>query len=280
MDERLVFGNYHYNRSSLQGFLSCMHAGGIRKTELCPYASWLDITDRENVRCFRRLLDEAGIEAAILVPEQGGVVPFNPTMELPDVENWSLDYGVKMIRNMDTLGCRKLMVGAGRQSLDCPEAEGWNRSLHSLRIFAGAAAEEGVELLLCSDGRRTFSNIVTTTDEQMRMIRQIGLSNVKAYVDLSACAAAGEDFRDAVSTLQQEGLLGHVCISDGPDGWLLPGDGSIGVAGIRNAWSALSSAGYTGDVTCRLQHWRYDFEPDKYTVNLKEFCKRILPDSI
>ena len=75
MNNRLIYGNYHYNRSSLQGFLDCMQANGIRKIELCPYASWLDITDEEDVKQFRKCLDNAGVSAEVIVIEQGGVVP-------------------------------------------------------------------------------------------------------------------------------------------------------------------------------------------------------------
>ncbi len=271
MDNRLVLSNYPFNRSSVNGFLLSMYENGIRRVELCPYASWLDITDRDDVIRFRHLLDEGDVSVVVLVIEQGGVVPFNLALELSDVENWSLEYGKRVVRNMSALGCRKLMISAGRQSVDHPLEEGWDRSVHNLRLLGEEAYGEGVELLICSDGTDTFSNIVKTTNDQIRMIHAIGLPNVKAYADLVSCTASGEDFQEAISILREEGILGHICISDGPEGWLLPGDGGIGASGVRDAWQGLAEINYTGSVTCRLQHWKYDFQPHEATKKLKSF---------
>ena len=224
---------------------------------------------------FRKTLDDAGVSAEALVIEQGGVVPFNVALELEDVENWSMNYAATVIRNMHDLGTAKLVVGAGRQSLDYDEGKGWDRSLRNLKKLGMLAGEEGIELLICSDGGDNFSNIVRKTDDQVRMLQEIGLPNVKAYADLISCTAAGEDFAGCIKALNDARLLGHVCLADGPDGWFLPGEGSLGVEGVMKAWNELQSSGYDGPVTCRLQNWKYDFEPDEATKQLKEFWDKL-----
>ncbi len=87
--------------------------------------------------------------------------------------------------------------------------------------------------------------------------------------------AAGEDFAGCIKALSDTGLLGHVCLADGPDGWFLPGEGSQGAETVVKAWNALQDSGYYGLVTCRLQNWKYDFEPDKATKQLNKFWDKL-----
>ena len=269
--ERRIFGNQHFNRWSAEGFLNCMNDCGIRAVELCPYASWLDIADQEDIFRFRKILDMADISAEVLMIEQGGVVPFNLALELKDVESWSLNYAEKVLHNMPALGAEKLVLSAGRQSLDHKREDGWKRSLRNIHRIGRLAQEDGVQLLLCSDGTDHFSNIVRTTDELIQMLQEIDLPNVKAYADLVSIMAAGENFEKSIQNLYTKGLLGHVCISDGPAGWLLPGEGTIGADGVKNARLVVQKIGYEGTITYRLQHWKYDFSPDQATQKLNDF---------
>ncbi len=272
---KMVIAGFHYNRHSAEFFSRSMKECGAVKIELCPYASWLDITDRDDTERFAALLRRYGLRTETLVPEYGGVVPFNIGLEHPDAGKWSLLYAKKMMDNMSVLGVRKLVIGAGRQSADLPAEEGWERSRKNLRELGSYAAERGICILLCSDGGNSFSNIVRTTDEQLRMLNEVGLSNVRAYMDNVSIAAAGERFEESLSKLsssgKQEGMIGHICISDGPEGWMLPGEGSLGEEAVKNALEMAYESGYQGGFSCRLCHWKYDFTPDQYTKKLKAF---------
>ncbi len=280
-NQKLVLGNYHYNRHSAESFFHILEECSINRIELCPYASWLDITDRENTKRFAKELHSRGIQVETLVLEFGGVVPFNIGLELSDVENWSIEYAKKVIENMSELGVEKLVIGAGRQSEDLPLEECWARSKKNLRMLGRYASERGVMILLAADGSNNFSNVVKTTDEQIRMLKEVGLSNVRAYADNISMTSAGEDFVESFGKLMSiespkecpnlGNLVGHVCISDGPGGWMLPGDGILGKEKLITDRKAVKAAGYMGSITCRLAHWQYDFTPDHFTRLLKRF---------
>lgn len=143
-----------------------------------------------------------------------------------------------------------LYAPVGKPRLPTAEArrEEWQRSVANLSVVAQVAAKHGVRLGL-EPLNRFESDMVNTTEDALRLVRDIGHSNVGVSLDSFHMNIEEVDFCRAVESAGDR--LFHLQVSDSHRG--VPGEGNSDWAGLREG---LRRIGYDGRVSIE------SFSPD------------------
>lgn len=222
-----------------------------------PHAYRRDRTSSE-LAAVRRLLDERGLAVASFIPAQFRY-PTCLCSPLSPVRNDSVAYICDGIDNAAALGAPIVSVCPGRSLFGQTREDAWDRLIESLRSIGDYAEKKGIRVAL-EPADRYETDLVQTTSDALRLIQDVGRSDIGVVIDNGHCRVVGESADQAVVDLGP--YLYHVHLDDNNgcrDQHLVPGEGDCD---IKSFFGALQSVGYDGYVTAELS-FDYTLEPDK-----------------
>jgi protein FrlC len=221
-----------------------------------PHAYRRDLS-RDETAGLRRLLADSNLEVASFIPAQFRyptcLCSKNDTIRLDSVE-----YIKDSIQTASELGAPLVSVCPGHSLYGQGADDAWGRLGESLDAICEFAAENEV-LIALEPADRYETDLMPTTTDALRMIRELEHENLGVLLDNGHAYVVGESSVDAVSSLR--GSLFHVHIDDNDgarDQHLIPGEGNFDFAPFI---AALRDAGYEGFLSAELG-WDYTVDPD------------------
>ncbi len=174
-------------------------------------------------------------------------------------------------RRAGMIGMKCIIIGNGkaRMLLDETSAGKEKRFIDFMRMFAGIAAKNHLEVILEPLGPK-YSNYINTLPEAVRVIREIGMPNVFTMADLRHVVWAKESFEDIVTYVDH---IHHIHV-DYPLSWPeRPFPTAEDDYDYTDFLSAIKRSGYQGTLTIEAdipKDWSTAYS--KAAVVLKEIC--------
>jgi D-psicose/D-tagatose/L-ribulose 3-epimerase len=143
-------------------------------------------------------------------------------------------------------------TGNTRMIADDERERQWERAVDGLRTAADYAAERGVTLAI-EPLNRFETDLVNTTEQGVRLCRDIGADNVGLLLDTFHMNIEEKDIGDAIRAAGQYVRHFHACENDRG----APGSGHVE---WRDVFAALDEIGYEGDAVIE------SFTPDNEEI--------------
>jgi sugar phosphate isomerase/epimerase len=152
--------------------------------------------------------------------------------------------GRRFVAMCHELGGTYLVHGspAQRQLTAGREAEGCRRAVDYFAAMAEAAAEAGVTYFI-EPLSRADTQLVTTVEDALAIIGEIGSASLSTMVDCYAAASNGEDIPALLERWVPEGIVRHVHFND--DNRRGPGEGATDFGAILDMLERLDYSGLT-----------------------------------
>ena len=221
-----------------------------------PHAYRRDLTPEDTGR-LRSLLAAFKLGAASFIPAQFRY----PTCLCSNneiIRRDSVAYIKDSVETAAALGAPVVSVCPGHTLFGQTTADGWQRLGESLGEICDRAQAYDLRIAI-EPADRYETDLIATTADAMRMIRELGKPNLGVVLDTGHAHVVGESFGEAVSAMGER--LFHVHIDDNNglrDQHLVPGDGVIDLAAFV---ALMRRAGYTGYLSAELS-WDYTLDPD------------------
>jgi len=257
---RFAICNELFEGWPLERVLSYCAGLGYDGVEVAPFTLAKDIRDLPPSRAgeLRRAAEAAGISIVglhwLLASPEG------LSINSPDdrVREETLDFMFALVRLCRELGGEVLVFGSPKQRNvaegDTYEAA-WARSVEMFRRIGEEAERRGAVVALEPLTRRE-TNFLTTMEETVRLIEEIGSPAVRLHLDVKAMVQ-GERKRPEVVIREAKDHLVHFHANDAN----LRGPG-FGDTDFHPIAEALAEIGYQGYVSVEV----FDFSPDPETI--------------
>lgn len=223
------------------------------------FADPLEMTPQE-LRTVRETCRACDLPVVSVVCCALGIADFNAP-----VRTFHIDRAKRYLDLGYDLRARNLLLVVGEyiwnREVIAPSDQ-WKWAVEGVRSLGEYADQLGLEIAVEIEPFEL--SIINNIEKMDRFLRQTGISNVKANVDVSHLALAG-DSPDKVAALS--GRIGHVHLSDcdgKKHGDLPPGRG---VVDFPPYLKAIQDAGFEGTVSIELE---YSPEPEKIIEWVKE----------
>ena len=207
----------------------------------------------ERRREIRSLLDGEGLALVSMLPAPGGGPGFNVASANRLERSGAIDQYKRVAELCAEWGGRTVLYVAGWQVFGTSREDAWGWSCDALADVAAFAEQHGVTIAV--EPTSADSNLVDSCDDVMRMMREVGRSNVKAMFDTYHTLYRNEVPTDYVYRLGSD--LKHIHFADvnrEP-----PGSGVVDYVSLIEA---LKSVGYDGYLTMEIGFNRRAVEPD------------------
>lgn len=254
----LAIMNCHYIRYPLSRFFDAMVKYGFSDVELfgaIPHFYMEDVDDA----LIDQVLDECrakGLRLVSLTPAQGAY-PVSIAIREEAVRRRSIRHLKKSIEAAEKMGITTMLVSSGFGYQDDNPDIAWGLSRESLTELAEYGGQHGVTLMLEPLTRQT-SNVVNTSAQAARMLREVNSPHLKAIMDIGVMTALGESVAEYFQNLGEH--LIYIHFTDGPGAHVALGDGSFPME--RHA-QEIRRAGYTGRLSLEINDRRYLLEPER-----------------
>jgi fructoselysine 3-epimerase len=222
-----------------------------------PHAYRRDLS-AEASASLRRLLDEQGLAVASFIPAQFRY-PTSLCSPIDIIRSDSIDYICDSIATAAGLGAPVVSVCPGHSLFGQTQDDAWSRLADSLRKIASRAGDYGIRIAL-EPADRYETDLVHTTAGALRLLGEVGRSEVGVVLDNGHCEVVGERADEAVANLGDKLYHVHLDDNDGRrDQHLIPGEGSCDIPSFMRA---LKRIDYSGYVTAELS-FDYTLDPDE-----------------
>lgn len=244
----------------LERVLSYCAGVGYEGVEVAPFTLAKDIRGLPSSRAgeLRRAAEGAGI--AIVGLHWLLTSPEGLSINSPDdrVREETREFMFALVKLCRELGGRVLVFGSPKQR-NVAEGESyeaaWARSVEMFRVV-GEEAERRGAVIAVEPLTRQETNFLTTMEETVRLIEEVGSPAVRLHLDVKAMVR-GERKRPEVVIREGKDHLVHVHANDA--NLRGPGFGETDFAPIAEA---LAEIGYDGYVSVEV----FDFSPDPQTI--------------
>lgn len=248
--------NYHYLRYSLEKFLDKAADSPFDSIDLYCSAPQLNLFDYPLSRLLKldREIRARGLSVMAMTPENC-VYPVNFCTQDTLTRESSVRYYQRAIDTAEFLGCPKVQISTGFGYFDLPAEEAWKYCRESLETCAAYCERKNVTLLL-EELKRTTTNVLVTSKDLAKMIREIDSPNVVGMVDLDQMTYAGESVDDYFRNLGEK--LQHVHFND--RGHTAPGGADFP---MKKYYEDLKKNHYQGTASFEICDRRYYCNPDQ-----------------
>jgi len=210
----------------------------------------LDQSDRAKIRT---LLDEKQMTVAALCPISHN---YNLASAISHERMDAIEYYIECVHLAADLHAPVVVVVPGWQMFGTEYAQAWDWSSHGIAEIAKTAGQTGV-MLAIEPITKAMVNLVNTSQQALKMIKEINLPSVKLMLDTAHMMMEKESSIDAV--LEARGQLVHVHAEDS-DGHSMsrrsPGRGDFNWMGFIKS---LREIGYEGYLSAEV----FGLDPDK-----------------
>lgn len=271
--------NVQYWHYSFEYFLDSMHKCGVTNIDFwagAPHFSFdnyktRSAADAEIIR-LRNYIESNGMQVITYTPEQLNY-PINIAGHENAYRQKSLDYFARSMEDALAFGTNRLFITSGWGLLDKPREESWKLATDSLRILTEQAEKLGVYLVI-EQLQPYESNLLTTCDDMVRMIREVNSSHLLCCVDLVAMAVVNDTLQSFFDRLP--GRIHHIHFADGnPSGHYVCGDGNLS---LFEYIQTLSQNQYEEYLTLEINDSIYWNDPHVSIHRSVDFLRRYLPE--
>lgn len=222
-----------------------------------PHAYAYDL-DHEHIQRIKKALKDNRMGVSAFIPAQFRY-PVNLCISDESVRRSSLEYIRKSIDASAELevGMVTLCPGHSVYPQSCEEA--WSNLKNSLGELALYAEKKDIILAL-EPAHPMETDLVQTSDDALRIIKEVGKDNLKILLDIGHVNVNKEPFCDSVRKLKDCLALIHFDDNRGMyDEHLMPGDGAINFIPFLKELKAIN---YDGYITLELSY-NYTTSPDE-----------------
>jgi len=267
---------WHY---SFEYFLDSMERCGLKNIELwagAPHYCFDDYETRADASAkiagLRRQIESRGMRVIMLTPEQLNY-PINIAGRDPAYRKKSLNYFIRNMQDALEFGTDRLFITSGWGLLDEPREDAWKRSVESLQFLSAKAKEYGVTLII-EQLQPYESNLLTTCDDMVRMLREVDSDALQCCVDVVAMAVVGDTLQPFFDRLP--GRVRHIHFADGnPSGHYIWGDGNLPMMDYIHT---LQRNEYTGNLTLEINDSIYWDDPHTSIERTVRYLRQYLPE--
>lgn len=252
---KLAVMNYHYLRYPLSKFLDKVAASPFKFIELYLAAPQLNPFDYSLSRLISvdTEIRRRNLEVICLTPENC-YYPINFASQEKDLRESSLRCYQRVIDTAQFLGCKKVQFVLGYGYFDQPKEEAWSLAKNSVEQLVTYAERKGITLIL-EELMCTTSNVINSSAEMARMLKEVDSPNLGGMLDLSQMSWYGETPDDYFKNLGTK--LQHVHFND--RGHLVPGDGELP---MKKYYEMIKNQGYQDTMSFEICDRRYYCDPD------------------
>ena len=270
--DRISVLNIHYINYSLDYFLDCQQALGVKNVELLAGRQdmWLDHKGSIDPKIIKKKLDDRGVKCPVITPDNC-MLGYQFAAKEPELRERSYNYFVNGIRLGAELGAKILAANSGWGYWNEPEEEGFKRSVEMHQRLSEVAAEYGMQIA-CESLRPQESRIGYRIDQIKHLFDEVNRPNFKVMIDFTAMSVAGETIQQWFDTFGVENII-HSHFQDcNPYGHYIWGDGN---RNLRQDVEDMLKNGYQGLFSQEITDGGYYEDPffyDKRNMyNLKHY---------
>lgn len=217
-------------------------------------------------RELRQRLQDLNLVPVSLLPAPGGGAGNNPASPAREEREATVAHYKDVVDLAADLGAGLVLYVAGWQIYGVNSQDAWNWSLESLKQIAKYAADRGITLVV--EPTPADSNLVNSAEDAVKLMRQVGESNVKVMFDTYHVLYRNEVSADYVR--QMGASLAHIHASE--NGRLPPGPGMIDWFGLIQA---LKEINYQGFITMEIGFNTRAVDPDSYARRALQYLKGV-----
>mgnify|MGYP000918035954 CR=1 FL=1 len=269
--EQVCTLNIHYANFSLDYFLDCQQKLGIQNVELLAghQGLWLDHKGFEPTAPIRRRLEERGIHAAVITPENCSFAYQFAPREKDQFER-SFAYFSNGLRMGAELGSTLMEANPGWGYADESFEEVTKRATEMFCRLCEVAEEYGITIA-CETLRPQESKTGDMAWKLKVLFDRVNHPRFKVMIDTCAMGVAGETIDDWFSLFGHENIVHTHFIDGNPYGHLVWGDGHHS---LPQFLKALQRNGYAGLLSQELTDAPYYANPFFYDQrNIKNLLR-------
>jgi len=256
---RVLPGNYHFKRYSLEYFFKECQRLGFHNIELWASGPHfhLEYFSKQNLTDLRKSLSNYNLSVKCLTPEQS-VYPISFCHPDEVYRTKSIEFFEKHIEIAPLLDCDMMLISPGISYLDKTEKDQWNWFIEGIQKVANKAEKEGVTLVL--EPFTKYSTFIDTSSEVLNMIKEVNSPVLKAVFDTDVVSTTGKETMEEYVKVLGDNIQ-HVHFVDGnPGGHLVPGKGKLD---LNSALESLNEIDYSGYFGLEFFDRDYYFDPGK-----------------
>jgi len=232
-----------------------------------PHAYRDDLTKSE-LKDIRSLIKGEGLEVSAFIPAQFRY-PTSLVSPKEKVRNDSIDYIRGSFDIAIALGTHKVTVCPGHTLFGQSLENGWELLKESLSKLIKYAQQYDITLLL-EPVHKMESDLVVTVNDALKIIREVGSSNMGVLLDTGHCAVNKEALADCIKKITASKCIFHIHLDDNNgdmDEHLIPGEGKIDFIPFLKE---LKKINYQGFLTIELG-FQYTIDPDAAVYKSRQF---------
>lgn len=272
--DRISVLNIHYVNYSLDYFLDCQQALGVRKVELlgAHQGVWMDHQGYQDAAAIRRKLTERGLKCPVFTPDNC-CCGYQFAVKEPELRERCFRFFSNGIRFGAELGAKIFEANSGWGYWNEPEEEGFKRAVEMHQRLCEVAKEYDM-MIACESLRPQESLIGWRLDQIKHLFDEVNQPNFKAMIDLTAISVAGETIQEWFDVFGPENII-HSHFQDcTPYGHYIWGDGN---RNLRQSVTDMLANGYQGlfsqEITDRGYYEEPFFHDRRNMQNLKVYFK-------
>lgn len=177
-----------------------------------PHAYPYDM-EKEQIRQVLAWKRKYGIEVPMYTPNALGM-PYNLCSLDPREQADALVYFKKAITVCEQIDAPRMLLVADHPGYEVPKEDSWNQFIENMKELGAYAKEYGV-ILVVESLTPMESPVVTTSDDCAAVIRETGLPNIEAMMDVVPPHIAYEPYSSYFDKLGNKMNYIHICNNDG-----------------------------------------------------------------
>lgn len=255
--KRILPGNYHYKRYTLDRFFKDCQRLGFENIELWASGPHfhLDYCNKQDLIDLRRAIKDHRLQVRCLTPEQA-VYPISVCHPDAHYRQESLDFFKRHLEVASFLDCDRMLVSPGISYLDIEEKQQWEWAILAFKELAESAKRAGVTLVF--EPFTKYSTFINDSQTIKQLLKAVDSPQFKVVFDSDVVAST--DKERPSKFIQEIGTdIGHVHFVDGnPGGHLIPGTGKLN---LNLYFNLLKELGYDGYYGLEFFDRSYYFDP-------------------
>ena len=178
-----------------------------------PHAYCYDM-DRDAVSDIINWKKKYLLEVSMYVPEIL-CYPYSMCSQIPNERKDTIEYLLKSVEVGAALGTKQMQVTVPHPGYLADKDEVWSYLVNGLRQISKRAGELGIKILIESLTFSEGGNLLTTVDDVVKVIKDVGEKAVCSMIDVVPPFIANEPFSEYFDKLGDRMCYLHICNNDG-----------------------------------------------------------------